>query len=608
MSNVNYGVALSSVVDAVADFDTKPSYLVQKTAVQPVFYQNITLSNYSDSLLNFKLQVSNSGMLIDRVSIMEVPIQFNITGSRSDGANLLQDGQFGVRNFSKCINIASLTLGSTATVSVNSNQGILYSQLEQSAPMTESKYFESLDTQVYDNCANYDDMVGSLRNCLSLYRNGFGPYLGSCAYDIEILSNTPTAASLLVNFKFSLLLSPLLTEISAKQQPVALSHLDNLVINVQMQNLNTRLLRFSRDALGARLSITNIQPIIGPNTGVPPPTAYWSTYSVLKDIIPPVVNYNAILSDMYQIPIALAPADGYQKFSGMAITLNTIPSYVLITVGHPMSNYSSQNLQLNNGTFCHGSQLTDSFCAISQAEVQLNGVNCLNQSNSMLLWKAAVQNGNQVPYYSWSGLPLVQTSDPPTYTFGAGSVLKLNFDSDLKIFQGDTVLSPGCAFRFLFQANITCKNIYSLTNNQLSLYYTFVYPSLLNMSGINQGTLVQSPLTAEDCINAQRQQTTTHYNHVVDHSLYGFGVHGKLHKFITAHKAQRRTKSNRMIRNHLKGFKERMADNAAAAPEMSALGSGMSAGRRKSRKASGMSAGSMSAGKRRKSRKMSVRF
>jgi hypothetical protein len=62
-----------------------------------------------------------------------------------------------------------------------------------------------------------------------------------------------------------------------------------------------------------------------------------------------------------------------------------------------------------------------------------------------------------------------------------------------------------------------------------------------------------------------------------------------------------------MIRNHLKGFKERMAENAVA-PEMSAMGSGMSAGRRKSRKASGMSAGSMSAGKRRKSRKMSVRF
>ena len=604
MSNVNYGVALSSVIDAVADFDTKPSYLVQKTAVQPVFYQNITLSNYSDSLLNFKLQVSNSGMLIDRVSIMEVPIQFNITGSRSDGANLLQDGQWGVRNFSKCCNISALTLGSTATVSVNSNQGILYSQLEQSAPMTEAKYFESLDTQVYDNCSNYDDMVGSLRNVLSLYRNGFGPYLGSAAYDVEVLSNTPTAASLLVNFKFSILLSPLLTEISAKQQPVALSHLDNLVINLQLQSLNCRLLRFSRDALGSRLSITNVQPVIGPNTGVPPPTAYWSTYSVVKDIIPPVVNYNAILSDMYQIPIALAPADGYQKFSGMAITLNTIPSYVLISVGHPMSNYSSQNLQLNSGTFCHGSQLTDTFCAISQAEIQLNGVNCLNQSNSMLLWKAAVQNGNQVPYYSWSGLPLVQTSDPPTYTFGAGSVLKLNFDSDLKIFQGDTVLSPGCAFRFLFQANITCKNIYTLTNNQLSLYYTFVYPSLINMSGVNQGTLVQSPLTPEDCINAQRVETTVHHNHVVDHSLYGFGVHGKLHKFITAHKAQARTKRSRMIKDHLKGFKERMPP-----AEMSAMGSGMSAGsmsagrRRKSKKASGMSAG-----KRRKSRKMSVRF
>ena len=606
MSNMTYPVALSSVVDPVADFDTKPSFLVQKTAVQPVYFSNVQLNNYSDSLLNFKLQVSNAGMLIDRVSIIECPIQFNITGSRSDGANLLQDGQFGVRNFMKCVNIASLTLGATATVSVNSNQGILYSQLEQTAPMSEEKYFQSLDTQVYDNCSNYDDMVGSLRNVLSLYRNGCGSYIGSATYDIEILSNTPASASLLINFKFSLLLSPLLTEISAKSQPVSLSHNDSLIVNLQLQNLNTRLLRFSRDALGSRLSITNIQPVIGPNTGVKPPVAYWSTYSVVKDIVPPVVNYNAVLSDMYQIPISLTPADGFQKFSGMAITLNTIPSYVLISVGHPMSNYNSQNLQLLDGSFVHGSQLTDTFCAINNVEIQANGQNQQNQSTAMTLWKQSVQNGCQTPYYSWSGTPLIQTSDPVSYTYGCGSVVKLNFDTDLKISFGDVVLSPGTAFRFLFQANVTCRNIYKLTNGNLSLYYTFVYPSLITSSGTNQNVLQQSPLTPEDCINAQRVETTTHYNQVVDHSLYGFGIHGKLSKYITNHRAQRRTKRARMLRQHLKGFRENTAEPV---PEMSALGSGMSAGkRRKSRKAKGMSAGGMSAGRRRKSRKMSVRF
>lgn len=600
MSNMTYPVALSSVVDPIADFDTKPSYLVQKTAVQPVYFSNVQLNNYSDSLLNFKLQVSNAGMLIDRVSILECPIQFNITGSRSDGANLLQDGQWGIRNFMKCVNIASLTLGATATVSVNSNQGILYSQLEQTAPMSEEKYFQSLDTQVYDNCSNYDDMVGSLRNVLSLYRNGNGPYLGSAAYDVEILSNTPVSASLLINFKFSLLLSPLLTEISAKQQPVSLSHNDSLIVNLQLQNLNTRLLRFSRDALGSRLRIINIQPVIGPNTGVKPPVAYWSTYSVVKDIVPPVVNYNAVLSDMYQIPISLNPADGFQKFSGMAITLNTIPSYVLISVGHPMSNYSSQNLQLLDGSFVHGSQLTDTFCAINNIEIQANGQNQQNQSTAMTLWKQTVQNGCQTPYYSWSGTPLVQTSDPPTYTYGCGSVVKLNFDTDLKISFGDVVLSPGTAFRFLFQANVTCRNIYSLTNGSLSLYYTFVYPSLITSSGTNQNVLQQSPLTPEDCINAQRVETTSHYNQVVDHSLYGFGMHGKLSKYITNHKSQRRTKRGRMLRHHLKGFRENTAEPV---PEMSAMG--MSAGRRKkSCKGMGMSAGR----RRKKSRKMSVRF
>ena len=60
MSNVPGSMPLSSVVDPVCDFNHKPSYMVQKSAVENAYFQVVTLSNYSDSLLNFKLQMSNA--------------------------------------------------------------------------------------------------------------------------------------------------------------------------------------------------------------------------------------------------------------------------------------------------------------------------------------------------------------------------------------------------------------------------------------------------------------------------------------------------------------------------------------------------------------------
>lgn len=586
MSNVPMGsIPLSSVVDPLADYSTKPSYLVQKTSVENAYFQVVTLSNYSESLLNCKVQLSNAdSQILDRVVVATVPIQFNISGSRSSGNKLLQDGQFGVRSnaMSKAINTATISVASTASYSVPSDNGILVSALEQSAPMGWAKYFENFDSQVFDNACNYDDNVGGLRNVLSIYRNGFGPYLGRAAYDITILSNTAVSATILVNFRFAVLLSPLLTNISVHGPAgPAFSHIDNLVLNLQMQNLNTRCLSFARDALGDRLSITNIQPLIGPNSGVAAPIIEFTTYNLLDmAVVPSVVNYNIQMLDRYALQFNQAPADGFRIVSGPSVTLDTVPSYVLIFACHPMSNYTSQSLTLNDNSIVHGSQLTDTFCAINQCNVQIAGRNMLNQSSPQTLWKMCVQNGLESSFMPWSGLPLIQSSDPVTYTAGQGAVLKLNFDTDLKLYNGSDQLSAGTNYKFLFQANIGVKNIYSLTNNQLSLYYVFVYPSLLQISGVNSSKLIQAPLTPMDCANATRQAPTAHYSQVVNHDLMGFGLHNKLHKHMAHHRGKGKTKRARMIRQHMKDFAAHMpvVHHQAGAMSGGAYSAGASSG------------------------------
>lgn len=593
MSNVPGSMPLSSVIDPVCDFNHKPSYMVQKSAVENAYFQVVTLSNYSDSLLNFKLQMSNAdSQIADKVILMEVPIRFNITGSRASGLPLLQDGQFGVRSnaITKAINNCQLSVASTAQISQPSDNGIITSAFEQSAPMGWRKHFETVDSVAFDSCSNYDDMVGGLRNVLSLYRNGSGSYLGRAAYDITVESNTAVAASLLVKFSFCVFLSPLLSTFSVQgPSSPAFSHIDNLVLNLQLQSLATRTLAFCRDALSDRLSITNIQALIGPNSGVAPPVATFTTYNLTDmSVVPPVDNMPLQILDRYSLQFNQAPADGFRVVSGPSITLDTVPSYVLIFASHPMSNYTSQALVLNDASVCHGSQLTDTFCAINQVNLQVAGVNMLNQSNSNTLYKMCVENGSELPYPSFAGTPLLNSVSPTlTYTTGVGSVIKLNFDTNIKVMAGGQQVSPGTNYKFLFQANVSVKNIYRLTNNQLSLYYVFVYPSVLQVRGVNESKLIQSPLTLSDVANAHQQVATTHYQHIVNHDLQGWGLAGRMHKLITKHSASRNTKRGRMITKHIK--------DAIA----NVSGSGYTGGR--------MLSGSRS-GSRKGSRKSSLRF
>ena len=59
MSNIPNGVVLSTVVDPIVDFSSKPSYLVHNSKVDSAFLNITPINNYSSSLITVKLNFSN---------------------------------------------------------------------------------------------------------------------------------------------------------------------------------------------------------------------------------------------------------------------------------------------------------------------------------------------------------------------------------------------------------------------------------------------------------------------------------------------------------------------------------------------------------------------
>lgn len=582
MSNANLPIA--TMIDPVVDFTSKPSYLATDNKVDSAFFNQVPIQNYSSSLISVKINLSNAlSQILDRVIILNCPVKFDITGSRKNAVgtpNLLADGEFGCRSnsFLKCINVSTVNLGASTSYSFQSDSGILINALEASAPMPSwCRQLNNIDNQMVDNVANYDDALYTNRSVLGLYNSNTGVDVGRGAFDVQILTNTPTSASILVNYRFALFVSPLLQDIRVGGGQNGLSHLDSVNFNFALTNLSTRLLSFARNTNNGKLVISNIQPSFGPNfPSVPQPVLEFTTYNIISSYfqLPPTVNYKLPVIDRYSNLISVLP-EATAVVSTPVVSLNTVPSYALIFATYPENLYSSQGFTFGqDADTIHGTQLTDAFCPISQVNAQINSVNQMNNSTTQMLWKSYVNNGGSKSFVEWSGRPVIKTllDGAPKYMYPASGPVKLDFGTDLHVRAPDgTSLSPGTNFKFNASFTVQLKNTLPYTN-QLVLYVCYCYPQIVQLQGVNDGRIISAPLSVEDNLSFKGQAPTGHASSLNTHDLVGYGLYGKLHKLMSSSRVAHKMRKSRMHRKHMKevmgGALSRM-DNSL--PEMSAL-------------------------------------
>ncbi len=564
MSNAQ--IPIATCIDNVVDFTSKAAYLATDNKVDAGFMNIVPISNYSSSLISVKLNLSNAlSQVVDRVIIMNIPMKFTITGSRVGGsptAPLLADGEWGVRSnaFLKVCNVTSVLLGSASNYSLQTDSGIIINALESSGPMPSwSRQLNNMDNQTVDNVANYDDVLYTNRSVLGLYANNSGVDVGRCAYDIDIISNTPTSAEMLVTFHFAIFVSPLLQDVHVNGGEHGLSHIDSLNLNFALTNLSTRLLSFARSTNNGTLVITNIQPSFGPNfPGIPQPSLEFTTFNIISPYfkLPSSVDYQLPVIERYQTLVSV-PRGTTTIVSSPVVSLNSVPSYVLLFACYPENLYSSQGFTVQgDANPIHGSQLTDAFCPISQVNAQVNAVQMQNNSTTQSLWKAYVKNGGVKSFVEWSGRKVIKTlldpSGTPKYLYPASGPVKLNFNSDLVVRSPDGVaLSPGTNFKYnaSFTMQVTNTMPYS---DQLVLYVVYVYPQILKLEGVNNSQIYPAPLSVEDNMSFKDKPPTGHSAAFNTHDLVGYGLMGKLHKLMTHPKMAHKLRKSRLHRRHMK--------------------------------------------------------
>lgn len=578
MSNLPVPVPIVTTQNPIVDFSSKPAYLAHKSDVDNCFLNVLPINAYSQSLITAKINLSNAlSQILDRVIFLDVPMKFTVTGSRTGAVgtpNLLGDGEFGVRSnaFLKCVNTSTVSVGTASSYSLQTDSGIVINFLEHSAPMYEGKQVNNIDNQLLDNVMDYDDVLYTSRSVLNLYSGNQGSVMGRAAYDIEVLSNTETQAELQVNFKLALFCAPLLQDVYVNGGHEGLSHIDALNITLSMTNLSTRLLSFARQTNNGVLNITNVQPIFGANVGgLPPPRLLFNTYNIISSNfdLPPSVNYKMPVIDRYSI-LAGVNRGSTATLSTPVITLNTVPSYVLLGVTYPESLYQSQSIQDGDVTV-HATQLTDCFCPISQVNANVNSVNQLNNTTPATLWKMAVHNGSPKTFVEFSGRPLIKSlvgQGGTSYLYPNSAPCKFSFDKDLMVKDSSGItLSPGTNFKFNFSANFQVTNNLRYSD-QVAVYLIFVYPSILSVSGVNNSVIVQSPISVEDNISISRSKPTAHYGNLNTHDLTGYGLMGKTHKLVSNASIAHRYRKHRMLRHHIKdmiGSMGGMSSGGAAA-------------------------------------------
>lgn len=531
MSNLTFPLPVVEVKQALLDF-VPPSVIVNKPNNLKSFLVNET-QTYSNSATSTKLEISNADKVVDRNVIWEQPLDVEVIGSTSTGANILIENTWGFRSqpLSKILNTIQINYGNN---SYTFNCADIISMLERYNSFNPDKYVEDLTLSQLDNCQDYSDLYGANRNPLSMYSEGKDNEYGRCSQPIwgvgsdpnnpKPVENTPTSAKFSTVLRTCLISSPLLDKFRKGGASFGLAHLTNIDIQMTfVSNLGARLLSFMRDRGGDILTITAI------NITIQKPKFRFVQVSD-KETIPPVLSYN--LNTLQRFPIDCNLPRGVQtQVNSQVIQLDRIPNYLMIGARPSNNVWLSNNYVDSLGNTWNGSQMPDAFAQITNLNIQLDGQDLLSNADVSQLYKMAVQNNLVDNFIQFAGVPVPKAfTGKPQFLAPSGSVLKLRFGEDLSLYTAPN-LAPGVAYKTNLTVNATFVNQCPFTDN-FTFYLVLCYDDILQLTGSNDSRLTSAPLSQADVANARNENIRVHYDVLRNHNLAGAGFLSGLSNII----------------------------------------------------------------------------
>lgn len=367
-------------IDPRININNERVFSILKGGSQITYSQNISTS-YSQNTMNFTATPPSDKTLVCSSIFLDMYITINFTGTSTSG-NLLQLGTYdGVASFPGCKAINTLTIQLNNTP-ISYNYSDIFPHLfryEQCLELNRNDLTGTSDMLDSHNDLNFWISLGSARNPLAFYGENSARISRGGFAGLEIISNTPTAASVRIRIIEPLFIPGILNWNDEKLT----SSLVGLSTNDYIFTMNNNPKNIWSHGTSSPNTITDINIIY-------------------NDIRAPQLLFSYITVD-YMLPIPsnvvypYAQIDRYQNTIGVltpgqttTITLNNIQLKSIPKCLYIFARESNQYLSEVS---------TDCFAGISNISVDWNNRSSILASATQFdLWKISRKNGLNLSY------------------------------------------------------------------------------------------------------------------------------------------------------------------------------------------------------------------
>jgi hypothetical protein len=171
-------------------------------------------TSFSNNSIQFTSPPPNPKILVDRKVMLHMQFYVTLTGATGSAALLYQPGTSAPRSrpIQRVINTANCTLNNT-NLSINTSD-IIDPILHYYDCVDKREIHDSLGIAMLDQAQNYFELNGGVRNPLNTYASSVsGADTARGAYYVDVLTNTPTSATLILDVTDFLFLPPFLSDV-----------------------------------------------------------------------------------------------------------------------------------------------------------------------------------------------------------------------------------------------------------------------------------------------------------------------------------------------------------------------------------------------------------
>lgn len=481
MSNSKADINVAAVYEPRLELANKRTWVVVRGA-ETVTYYTYPSTSFSQSNFNFTCNPPSKNTVLDRIAIIEVPVQITFTGTGTD--NLLQPNMDAFRQYP----ISSITTSLTASVNgfsipIELNQ--IIHALSRFHMKTElRKTFLSISPQMADSHQNYADANGSSNNPLAQYSDNVAePPRG--AYPYTVVSNTPGSAVITAVLREYVFLPPFLFDGS---EAGGLTMLDTLQFNWILGN---NLPHMWSHSTASTSTITGINVVFSQ-----PSMLLGFLTPRLTEPIPPMITYPFFQLARYTTSGPLFPASGSsatQDLKSNVIQLNSIPRKMYV--------FARRSDLETNSSISNQITTTDTFFKINSINISWDNTDgILSGATPPQLYQFGVRNGLDMSFVEWNGVTnaLTAVNGQQTRVIGlTGGILCLEpgVDFGLRSNQAEGMLGQ---YNLQIRLNITNISGIPMTPD---LYIICVYDGLLHVSN-NSAWSEIGVVTPNDVLNA----------------------------------------------------------------------------------------------------------